>query len=263
MHKIIQAKRMAAVLSSSFRERNVEISHGEILDIVALQFGEKNWNALSAKLKRSVPIKSGHEYSPILVSDEIAPTDFQALFPEAELPCNVLAAGDETRHPFPNELRNIPELVPWRKCWEANPISKHDKFFFPPLFPGSCLMSPNPTYELRRDWRINGSGKALPTKAYHFSQGFCCVLAKDKNHKVIGAAFWKWWGIMGRVNGVCYGLYLLTKTGWLHVIFELRANHALPSPGPILIRGDNERDLQQIRAGLRELSKLKVFRYAS
>lgn len=52
MHTYRDAKRMAKVLESSLREKNVDISHGESLNIVAKQFGLDDWNTLSARIKR-------------------------------------------------------------------------------------------------------------------------------------------------------------------------------------------------------------------
>ncbi len=43
---------MAKALEVSLSSKNLALSHGECLDIVARQFGVKNWNVLSAKAKR-------------------------------------------------------------------------------------------------------------------------------------------------------------------------------------------------------------------
>ncbi|KAA3505412.1 hypothetical protein HGO34_26530 [Agrobacterium vitis] len=53
MHTYRDAKRMAKVLESSLREKNVDISHGESLNIIAKQFGLDDWNTLSARIKRT------------------------------------------------------------------------------------------------------------------------------------------------------------------------------------------------------------------
>lgn len=53
MHLYRDAKRMAKVLESSLRQKNVDISHGESLDIIAKQFGLDDWNTLSARIKRA------------------------------------------------------------------------------------------------------------------------------------------------------------------------------------------------------------------
>lgn len=53
MHTYRDAKRMAKVLVSSLREKNVDISHGESLNIIAKQFGLADWNTLSARIKRA------------------------------------------------------------------------------------------------------------------------------------------------------------------------------------------------------------------
>ncbi|WP_190273109.1 glyoxalase superfamily protein [Methylorubrum extorquens] len=44
---------MARAMESALRAKNVSLSHGECLDIVARQFGLKDWNVLSAQAKRS------------------------------------------------------------------------------------------------------------------------------------------------------------------------------------------------------------------
>lgn len=52
MHSYRDAKRMAKILENSLREKNLTISHGESLDLIARQFGMADWNVLSARLKR-------------------------------------------------------------------------------------------------------------------------------------------------------------------------------------------------------------------
>jgi hypothetical protein len=52
MPTIRDAKFMAKALEVSLSSRNVALSHGECLDVVARQFGLKDWNVLSAKAKR-------------------------------------------------------------------------------------------------------------------------------------------------------------------------------------------------------------------
>lgn len=46
------AKSMAKALEAALRGKNVTMSHGECLDIVARQFGLKDWNVLSAQVRR-------------------------------------------------------------------------------------------------------------------------------------------------------------------------------------------------------------------
>ncbi|OLP43566.1 glyoxalase superfamily protein [Rhizobium oryziradicis] len=53
MNTFMEAKHMAKVLEGILRERNVAISHGETLNIVARQFGLNDWNTLSARIKRA------------------------------------------------------------------------------------------------------------------------------------------------------------------------------------------------------------------
>lgn len=52
MLTIRDAKSMAKALEASLSRKNVAITHGECLDIVAQQFGLRGWNVLSAKVKR-------------------------------------------------------------------------------------------------------------------------------------------------------------------------------------------------------------------
>lgn len=53
MPTIHDAKSMARAMESALRAKNVLLTHGECLDIVARQFGLKDWNVLSAQAKRS------------------------------------------------------------------------------------------------------------------------------------------------------------------------------------------------------------------
>ncbi len=50
MRTWLQSKAMAKSLRESLAAKNVALSHGECLDIVARQFGFGNWNILSAKI---------------------------------------------------------------------------------------------------------------------------------------------------------------------------------------------------------------------
>ncbi|WP_149341121.1 glyoxalase superfamily protein [Neorhizobium sp. P12A] len=52
MNTYREAKHMAKVLEEILRARNVSVSHGETLNIVARQFGLNDWNTLSARIKR-------------------------------------------------------------------------------------------------------------------------------------------------------------------------------------------------------------------
>lgn len=51
MHSFLDAKRMAKVLRQHLGERNIEVSHGECLELVARQFGAPNWNVLAAQIE--------------------------------------------------------------------------------------------------------------------------------------------------------------------------------------------------------------------
>jgi catechol 2,3-dioxygenase-like lactoylglutathione lyase family enzyme len=50
MRTYLQSKAMAKALRESLAAKNVSLSHGECLDIVAKQFGFGNWNILAAKI---------------------------------------------------------------------------------------------------------------------------------------------------------------------------------------------------------------------
>jgi hypothetical protein len=50
MRTYLQAKTMAKSLRESLAAKNVPLSHGECLEIVAQQFGFGNWNVLAAKI---------------------------------------------------------------------------------------------------------------------------------------------------------------------------------------------------------------------
>jgi len=53
MPTIDEAKSMARAMEVALRAKNLTITHGECLDIVARQFGLKDWNVLAAQTKRS------------------------------------------------------------------------------------------------------------------------------------------------------------------------------------------------------------------
>ena len=53
MPTIEDAKSMARAMEGALRAKNVTLTHGECLDIVARQFGLKDWNVLSAQAKHS------------------------------------------------------------------------------------------------------------------------------------------------------------------------------------------------------------------
>ena len=53
MPTVDEAKSMARAMESALRAKNLTITHGECLDIVARQFGLKDWNVLAAQAKRS------------------------------------------------------------------------------------------------------------------------------------------------------------------------------------------------------------------
>lgn len=49
------AKAMASTLRQTLRSRQIDLSHGECLEIVARQFGLKNWNVLADRLGQARP----------------------------------------------------------------------------------------------------------------------------------------------------------------------------------------------------------------
>lgn len=53
MLTVTHAKSMARAMEDALRARNVTLSYGECLDLVACQFGLKDWNVLSAQAKQS------------------------------------------------------------------------------------------------------------------------------------------------------------------------------------------------------------------
>ncbi|GEP12507.1 glyoxalase superfamily protein [Methylobacterium gnaphalii] len=53
MPTVTDAKSMARAMAVALRAKNLTLSHSECLDIVARQFGLKDWNVLSAQAKQS------------------------------------------------------------------------------------------------------------------------------------------------------------------------------------------------------------------
>lgn len=76
MRTVRDAKLMAKTLRTALRGRSTPLSHGESLDIVARQFGYRDWNTLSALLKRA-------EGSPGIAVPKAVPRawDFLATYP--------------------------------------------------------------------------------------------------------------------------------------------------------------------------------------
>lgn len=72
-------KTMAKALRASLSQRQIDISHGAALDIVAAQFGVENWNVLAAATKGAVPsdnIRFGQTSPVIRVFDEAKAREF-------------------------------------------------------------------------------------------------------------------------------------------------------------------------------------------
>jgi len=51
MRTYLQAKGMAKAVRAALAARNIALSHGECLELVAQQFGFRDWNVLSAKIE--------------------------------------------------------------------------------------------------------------------------------------------------------------------------------------------------------------------
>ncbi|MGI2036207.1 hypothetical protein ACRQ1B_27930 [Rhizobium panacihumi] len=124
------ATSLAKILVSSLREKNIDLSLGEGLKIIAKLTGHSNWNTLRAQLKHGNFAVDGSKKHQDRQGSKAA-TDFATLFPEAELPGSFLDLGMEMRHPYPTELQNIPELAPWRERWEASALSTSQRAFSP------------------------------------------------------------------------------------------------------------------------------------
>ena len=60
MRTYLQSKAMAKSLRESLAAKNLSLSHGECLEIVAQQFGFGNWNVLAAK----IALESGEQPRP-------------------------------------------------------------------------------------------------------------------------------------------------------------------------------------------------------
>ncbi|MFK3781552.1 hypothetical protein [Agrobacterium sp. NPDC089420] len=184
------------------------------------------------------------------------PTEFRIIFPDAELPISSLEEGRTQAHPFPKKLFEFRELEHWRATWEAGAFSIRERPFFPPMLPASSFVGTAPHYELRRDWRPSFRNKPQHL-SHHFSNGQCCVLVRHEGC-LIAAVSWKWWGDVGRINGVGFSLSLKTDNRWLRVFFDIRPYYSDPSYGPIVYREGTGRDGEHIRACLQELVELPV-----
>ena len=58
MRTFLNAKAMAQTLRGALSAKQVDLTHAECLEIVAAQFGLKNWNVLSAKIAAAQPARS-------------------------------------------------------------------------------------------------------------------------------------------------------------------------------------------------------------
>ena len=65
MKSFLESKAMAKALRQSLAERNIDMSHGECLELIAQQFGLADWNILSAQIESAksklqpLPLPSG------------------------------------------------------------------------------------------------------------------------------------------------------------------------------------------------------------
>ena len=72
-------KTMAKALRASLGQRQIDISHGAALDIVAAQFGLENWNVLAAATKDAAPpevVRFGRASPVMRVFDETKAREF-------------------------------------------------------------------------------------------------------------------------------------------------------------------------------------------
>lgn len=261
MNKQTDLKRMASILAACLREKNIRISHGESLDIVAKQFGFRDWNGLSARTKLATASGKPAEVYKNRKPEASNVTEFRSLFPDAALPgCN-LSAADTVRHPFPSELHGLPALAFWRKHWEAEAMSTRDRPFFPPTIPFTLSLHQGLSFELRKDWSASPSGTDDAEEEEDFTNGACCVLVRDRG-QIIGVTSWDWWGDFKRINGVNFCLQIRTGDRWLYVNFDLRGTDPLPTHGPIVAYDDNEEHSQAIRSNLERMVRLGPPRYA-
>ena len=76
MTSVGTAKSMAKALETAMRAKNVDLSHGECLDIVARQLGCKDWNVLSARAK-SITASATRKVKDLKV------WEFRAAYPDA------------------------------------------------------------------------------------------------------------------------------------------------------------------------------------
>ena len=82
MRTYLQSRAMAKSLRDSLAAKNLSLSHGECLEIVAQQFGFGNWNVLAAKIalesgeqpKRATGDVELHQLLPWLPADRILRT---------------------------------------------------------------------------------------------------------------------------------------------------------------------------------------------
>jgi hypothetical protein len=51
MHSYLDAKTMAKTLRTALAERSIDVTHSDALELVARQFGLKDWNTLSARIE--------------------------------------------------------------------------------------------------------------------------------------------------------------------------------------------------------------------
>ncbi|MGU3661496.1 glyoxalase superfamily protein [Methylobacterium fujisawaense] len=96
------AKSMAKALETTLRAKNVDISHGECLDIVARQFGLKDWNVLSAQAK-SIDASASRR------AKELKVWEFRAAYPDVY----DHGADEQARVPHGSSalIRLIPEFA--------------------------------------------------------------------------------------------------------------------------------------------------------
>lgn len=129
------------------------------------------------------------------------------------------------------------------------------------MLPMSCFLADELEVELRRDWRLSEDGSAVGVNLYHFSNGHCCALVRTKRRKLVGAMSWRWWGAFGRISGVGVSLYVLSKSRWLHVSFDIRGSYAKPTCGPDVSYEENSSLSSLTKADMISLATLDLHRY--
>ncbi len=99
MRNIHDAKAMAKAMREFLAESGLSISHSQALETVARQFGERNWNVLSARIERDAGgvdrFSLGHAIPIIRIFDETKAREFYLDF---------LGCGIDWEHRFAPDM---------------------------------------------------------------------------------------------------------------------------------------------------------------